>query len=78
MNKFFMTDSSGKKSATLTAFAIGFLVVNVKLLLGGLSIAGFTMSAFSGSEYGIAVGALGSIYVLRRATNSNNEEKSKK
>jgi len=63
-----LKDSSGKESTTVTAFIIGFIVVNVKLLISGLTIAGMTFSAFSGSEYGIAVSALGAVYVLRRAT----------
>ena len=59
-------DSSGKKSVTMTAFVMGFIVCNVKLLVGGMTIGGLTINAFTGGEYAAAIGALGSIYVLRR------------
>ena len=75
MNKFFMTDSGGNKSATLTAFAIGFIVVNVKLILSGMTIGGITLAPFSGSEYAMAIGSLGAIYTLRRATMPKVEDK---
>lgn len=65
-NKFILKDTSGKKSGTFTAFVLGFLVVNAKLLVSGLTIGGYAMAPFTGSEYGIALAALGSIYVLRR------------
>jgi len=71
--KLLLTDSEGKKSATLTAFVVGFLVINAKLLISGLTIAGYTMTAFTGSDYGIALGALGAIYVLRRSTQKGGE-----
>ena len=67
-DKMLLTDTSGKKSATLTAFVSGFLVVNAKLLLSGVTVGGFVLSPFSGTEYAAAVAALGAIYVLRRST----------
>ena len=66
MNKFLLKDSSGKKSVTMTAFVLGFLVVNAKLLTAGLAVGKLTMGAFSGTEYAAAVAALGAVYVLRR------------
>jgi hypothetical protein len=75
MDKLLLSNSAGEKSLTATAFIVGFIVVNVKLLLAGMTFFGITMSAFSGSEYGIAVGALGAIYVLRRnAADKNSKE----
>ena len=62
-----MRDSSGKKSVTMTAFVLGFLVVNLKLLISGLTLAGYEMAAFTGTEYGASLAALGAIYVLRRS-----------
>lgn len=59
-------DSSGKKSVTMTAFVMGFVVCNVKLLLSGVTIGDLTVAAFTGSEYAAAVSALGGVYVLRR------------
>lgn len=66
-------DTTSNKSITATAFVVGFVIVNLKLLVAGLTLAGISFSPFSGSDYGIAVGALGAIYVLRRAT--GKEEK---
>lgn len=40
MAKFLIKDSDCKPSVTMTAFVIGFLVVNAKLLLSGVTIAG--------------------------------------
>lgn len=62
----FLKDSSGKRSITMSAFVVGFLVVNAKLLLSGVTIAGFTMTPFTGSEYSMAVAALGGVYIMRR------------
>ena len=73
MEKFLLKDSSGKKSVTMTAFVTGFLAVNAKLLLSGVTIKGFTMSAFTGTEYAAALTALGAIYVLRRSTDPKNK-----
>lgn len=66
---FLIKDSDGKPSVTMTAFVTGFLVVNAKLLLSGVTIAGFTITAFTGGEYAAAIGALGAIYVMRRTKN---------
>ena len=74
MEKFLIKDSSGKKSVTMTAFVLGFVVVNAKLLLSGLSVGALTFGLFSGTEYGIAVSALGAIYILRRNTGKETEE----
>jgi hypothetical protein len=73
INKLLIKDSSGKPSATMTAFVMGFMVVNVKLLISGLTIAGYTMAAFGGGDYAAALSALGGIYVMRR--NFGNSEK---
>lgn len=53
-------------SVTLTMFVLGFVVAVFKLLISGLTVGGFSMSPFTGGEFAAAVGALGSIYVLRR------------
>lgn len=78
LNKLLIKDSSGKLSVTMTAFVTGFIVVNAKLLLSGLTIGGYTMAAFTGGEYSAAVGSLGAIYVLRRSTSKENESDKEK
>lgn len=74
LNKLLIKDSGGKPSVTMTAFVTGFVVVNVKLLLSGVTLAGYTMAAFTGGEYAAAVGALGAVYVLRRNTGNENKD----
>lgn len=74
-------DSDGKPSVTMTAFVTGFIVVNVKLLLSGVTLGGFTMAAFTGGEYAAALTSLGAIYVMRRNfgnPNANKESKAAK
>jgi len=66
LGKLLIKDSSGKPSVTMTAFVLGFIAVNAKLLLAGVTIAGYTMTPFTGGEYAAAIGSLGSIYLLRR------------
>jgi hypothetical protein len=38
LNKFLLNNTDGKKSVTVTAFILGFIVVNLKLLISGLTI----------------------------------------
>jgi len=65
---FLTKDKNGTPSITRVAFVSGFAVVNAKLLISGLTLGGFKMAAFSGTEYAAAIGALGAVYVLRRST----------
>lgn len=58
---------TGKPSYTLTAFIIGFAVINMKLLFSGIDIMGkFKMSSFSGTDYGVALAALGSLHIANK------------
>ena len=58
---------TGKPSITLTAFVVGFAIVNIKLLLSDIQITeSFQMSTFTGVDYSAAVAALGGIYVMRK------------
>ena len=66
LNKILIKDSGGKPSVTMTAFVLGFVVVNLKLILSGMEIASYKMAAFTGGEYAAAISALGGVYVLRR------------
>lgn len=59
-------DTTGQESLTATAFVVGFTTCCLKLIFSGVTVAGVTLAPFTGSEFGIAVGALGAIYVLRR------------
>lgn len=74
MNKFLLKDSSGNPSVTMTAFVLGFIVVNAKLIFSGMTLGGLKIAAFSGSEYALAMGALGAIYVLRRSSTKKEDK----
>jgi hypothetical protein len=73
VNKFLIKNSDGKKSVTMTAFVLGVVVVNLKLILSGLTIGGLTITPFSGVEYAAALTALGAVYVLRRQTDKSDK-----
>jgi hypothetical protein len=62
ISKFLVKHTGGKKSLTATAFIVGFMIVNLKFLTGGL----WGTSAITGVDYGAAIAALGGIYALRR------------
>lgn len=66
MHKWLLTNTAGKKSITLTVFVLGSIVVNIKLLLSGMTFGSVTMSPFTGSDYSLSMASLGAIYVLRR------------
>lgn len=68
MSKMLMKNSKGETSATYTAFVVGFLIVNIKLLLSGITVFGVSFGIFSGIDYGAAVAALGGVYVMRRSS----------
>jgi hypothetical protein len=72
LNKFLLKNTDGKESVTMTAFVLGFLIVNLKLILSGITIEGLTIPPFSGSDYAMAIGALGAVYVMRRQGEKND------
>ena len=74
LNKILIKDSKGESSVTMTAFVLGSVVVNLKLILSGMEIMGYKMAAFTGGEYAAAMGALGAVYVLRRSTDPTKKE----
>lgn len=76
---YLMKNSDGKRSVTHTAFVVGFVLVNLKLLVSGMTIKTWIFSEFSGTDYAAAMAALGAIYVMRHkavaeATTKNEEE----
>lgn len=78
ISKFVITNiKTGKPSYVLTAFIVGVAVSNIKLLLSGITIGEFTMSAFSGIDYAAAMGALGSIYSLNKHLNKQESKETK-
>jgi hypothetical protein len=75
MHKFLIRNTDGKKSLTATAFAMGFIIVNVKFLFAGMSFGALILSPFTGVEYAAAVAGLGGVYVLRRQNEKSQENK---
>lgn len=63
----FTDQKTGKPSYTLTMLAIGFAVVNLKLLFSGIQLTQtLKLSEFSGTDYGAAIAALGGVYSFRK------------
>lgn len=79
MLKFLKDPKTKKESVTLTIFVIGFTIVNIKLLLSGVSLMDkFKFESFSGVDYAAAIAALGSIYVLRKNSSIKSDSENKK
>jgi len=72
MSSLFIKDSKGEKSITATAFMVSIIVCNIKLLLSGLTLFGFSFALFTGAQYALALAAAGGIYSLRRSKMINN------
>lgn len=53
-----------KPSVQLTAFVIGFIICVLKLAFSKAKIGSVTMDDFSGSDFSMAIAALGAIYSL--------------
>lgn len=66
IKKLFISNKKGEKSATLTAFCYGFIIVCTKLILSGVEIGPVKLSDFSGVDFAAAVTALGGVYVLNK------------
>jgi hypothetical protein len=77
INKFLIKDNKGLPSVTLTAFILGFVVVNAKLIFSGMEIMNLKIEQFSGGEYAAAIGALGAVYILRRNTDKSEKKDDK-
>jgi hypothetical protein len=62
-----LTDpDTGKKSVTVTLLIWGFLICTTRLLLSDIKIGIIHLGAFSGSDFALAVGAVGAIYAARK------------
>lgn len=75
-NKFLITDiKTGAPSYTLSVFLYGFVIVALKLIFSGIQITeNIKLAEFSGVDFAAAIGALGSIYVLRKNTSIKPED----
>lgn len=71
-------EKTGEPSYTLTAFIMGSLVVNLKLILSGIEISDhIKMGLFTGLDYAAAIAALGGLYTLNKHVTNKIQEKKK-
>lgn len=49
-----------------SVFTIGFIAILIKFILGGIVVFGFSIPVFSGSDFALAIAAIGSIHSLSR------------
>lgn len=72
-----INEKTGRSSYVLTAFIFGIFIVNLKLLLSGISLYHLKMELFSGTDYAAAIVALTSLYVSNKHINNlaNNSSK---
>lgn len=61
-----LQDKDGNPSTTRSVFFYGCLVCIVKLALSGMNLKIIQMPVFSGSDFGMAIAALGGIYSLNK------------
>lgn len=71
ISKFLIINKkSNEPSYVLTASVFGFIFVNFKLLLSGVSIGTFKLDTFSGTDYAASIVALTSLYVSNKHVNN--------
>ena len=69
-----MKDSkTDKPSPTTTVFVVGSIICLLKLLFSDITIWGFHIPVFGGTEFGIALAAVGSVYILHKNNERKNE-----
>lgn len=75
-SKFLITNTkTGLPSYTLTAFCFGIFVINLKLLFSGIEFGKyFKFSEFSGTDYGVALAALGALHVGNKAVKKPSDK----
>lgn len=67
MNLWLKDPKTGKPSVTLSLFVYGFIIVSMKLIFSGIQMTDhFKLAEFSGLDFAAAVGALGTIYTMRK------------
>lgn len=72
--KIWLNDPVTKKpSVSLSLFVLGFVTAVIKLLFACNMLFGFKMTAFTGVDFAAVVGALGTVYVMRKPKPTNQE-----
>ncbi len=71
-----LNNKDGEPSTNRTVFFYGSLVCLIKLAFSGMTFKTFQIPVFTGSDFGMAVAALGAIYSLdKHVTNINEKDK---
>lgn len=68
LEQFFL-HRNGVPSATRTAFFAGFIICLLKLVFSGFEVGSIKLDLFTGSDFAMAVGALGAVYSLDKKVN---------
>lgn len=66
---------SGNPSTARSVFWYGCLICLLKLALSKLDFGAIKIPEFTGSEFAVAIGALGSIYALDKHITNQKEDK---
>lgn len=66
---------NGKPSYTTTAFVLGTVIINLKILASGFTFGSYTSSQFSGSDYAQAMASLAALYVSNKHVNNIQQNK---
>lgn len=69
--KYLISNPNGTPSVTKLAFITAFIIVNIKLMLSGISIGSFTIPTFTGTDYAMILGTLSATYIFRAKDGSN-------
>lgn len=72
MEQFFLK-RNGVPSTTRTAFFVGFVVCLLKLVFSGLELGSIKLEPFTGSDFAMAIGALGAVYSLDKKVNDGSK-----
>lgn len=59
-----------QESVSLTLLVVGFVLCLLKLLTSGIAFGSMNLGTFTGSDFAIAVGALGALYWGRKHTDA--------
>jgi len=65
---------TGEKSVSLTAFAVGFVTLLLKLLLSGVVVKELNFGSLAASEFALAITPLAALYWGRKNTDSGSKE----
>lgn len=72
ITKYLLPDSEGAPSTTRSVFFYGCMICLTKLAVSGVTIGPLALGSFGGSDFALAIGALGGIYSLDKVVRKPN------